>query len=236
MSLNPNLKYKGQKFTNAPVVEAVTEIRFPINLSVDSYKDKFYNISKEEFPDIRLPEPSSLEHHISQPLNYYSRDKKKNLVASATRFSYITRDYSTFHDFKANFLDYLNRFHKSYSLESINRLGLRYINHVVFQKENESIPLNEFTHFSFNLPSAISSESIKDFQTAFTVNIPGGLLRCVVGTAKKNDTDIFILDNDIGMIGNFKVGDMNNLLDKAHDHIENIFLEFLTEDYLKSIA
>ena len=73
------------------------------------------------------------------------------------------------------------------------------------------------------------------FQTIFIVKIPNGTIRSVIGTTKKVGADVLTLDNDIGITGEYSIDGIDKLLDEAHNKIETIFLEFVTERYLDSI-
>jgi uncharacterized protein (TIGR04255 family) len=228
-------RYKGKKFTKAPVVEAVFEIRFPLNLAVDSFKYKFYDAIKNTHPIIELVDFNPFEHPITQNLNYYSSDKSENLICGASKFAYITRAYKTYHEFKNNFNQYIKSFNECFNITEINRIGFRFINQIVCKKQENCVPLSNYLDFGFKLPDDIPLTMLKDFQTTLTLETKGGSIRSIIGTKNKGDQTILTLDNDLVQVGSFKMGNIIDLLDRAHEDIENIFLDFLSDKYLDTI-
>lgn len=236
--MEPDLKskYKGKKFTKAPVVEAVFEIRFPLNLAIDCFKYKFYDAVKNTHPKIELADYNPFEHPITQLLNYYTPDKSENLICGTSKFAYITRAYKTYHEFKNNFVRYIKSFNECFNITEINRIGFRFINQIICKKQENCVPLRDYLDFGFILPASIPLTTVKDFQTTLTLDIKDGSIRSIIGTVKKDDITILTLDNDLVRVGSFKMGNIAEILDNAHEDIENIFLEFMSEKYLDSIV
>ena len=227
-----NLKYKGKKFSKAPIVEAVFEMRFPINLSIDTKKDQFYSFIQTDFPNIRTPQPSPFEHHLIQPISYYSNDGSQNLNCSVSKFAVITRSYNTFHEFKEGALKYVSKLVELYGVREINRLGLRYINHIQIPKGSVS----DYLNFGFRLPGALSSGELLDFQTILVTKLEKGHVRTVIARDRKETGNLLILDNDVIFEGSFSASALGELLTEMHDKIETIFLDMLVDKYIKEIV
>jgi uncharacterized protein (TIGR04255 family) len=230
-----NLEYKGKKFSKAPLVEAIFEVRYPLNLSVDTKKDVFFNSIKDIFPNINTPEPLPFEHHIIEPMAYYSVDGTENLSCSVSKLSYITRSYQTFHGFKERVIKYSGILDKVCGVNKVNRIGLRYINHIQIAKEGEGIPINKYLKFNFNLPESIPKNNIIDFQTLLVTKFEKGSVRSIFATSKKSDKDILILDNDVIISGEYNTNEIDKILTEAHDKVETVFLDTLNSEYLKNI-
>jgi len=230
MSLK-NLEYKGKKFKKAPIVEAIFEMRFPINLSIDTKKDQFYNFIKAEFPDIKPPQPTPFEHHLIQPIGYYSTTGKKNLNCSVSKFSVITREYNTFQDFKQSIVKYVTKLAELYGIQEITRLGLRYINRI----EAKSGNFNKYLNFNFALPESLSKNELQDFQTLLNTKLEKGHLRTIIAKDKKELGNYLLLDNDVIFEGVYEVKLIDGLLAEMHEKIETVFLDMLVKEYVEEI-
>lgn len=223
-------------------MQAVLEIRYPASLSVDCRKDKFYEQISGQFPVIKLPELSPLEPYLAQPISYYSQDETKNLFASATKFSYVTRAYRQYKDFKSEAMPIVENFIEAYKIKKIARIGLRYINHIGTISKKAGIDYGQVLDISFKVPSSIRLGSLKDFQTVFVCNFENnGTIRTLIGSAKQAGPDnvpqdIIVIDNDISFAGSLEPASLSGLSDKAHEEAERIFVELMRKEYIESFG
>lgn len=234
-------KYKGKRFTKSPLAEVVVEIRYPVNLSIDCRKDEFYKIIRNEFPVVQLPDPISMEPHLSQPISFISLDGKKNLKAGATRFAFLTRTYLDYKNFEQEIIPLLSSFTNLYEISNVEKLGLRYINHIETSRSQRGVDYQNILEVQFVLPTSVHKNSLSNFRCAFVANINDGNIRTTIGTGQTNSEgqpkkDILVLDNDVSIIGNIPSNTLPKVLSRAHDEVETIFIEILKDTYLDSLG
>ncbi|MGB8657691.1 MAG: TIGR04255 family protein [Candidatus Zixiibacteriota bacterium] len=142
-------------YKNSPLVESVFEIRFPPELSIECRKDEYYDQIRNEFPEINLPLVDSPEPYAMR--NYLFRDskKEKGIQFSINKCSFHRYAYFGFNQFKVEALKYLRLFAERFKIQTLNRVGLRYVNHIPILREDGVIPLDKFLNFGYKIPKSI---------------------------------------------------------------------------------
>lgn len=225
----------GKVYRNAPLKEAVFEIRFPANLSIECRRADFYETIKTEFPHIFVPIPDSVEALALKPYEFRSVDSKKCVRFSINRFSFNTIDYSGgFELFEEECLRYITLFLNFFEIKILNRTGLRYVNQIPIIRRNGVIPIAEYLNFGFKLPVAISSEP-ELFHTVLVNRVGDGKLRILVQYQQVDkSTEVIVLDFDYYYEGSLSSVDFPQLLTNSHKHIkESVFMNLISDNYKK---
>ena len=132
-----------RSYKNPPLIEAIFEIRFPAELSIECQRDKFYEKIRNDYPQILVPivmgEPPSLKSY-----EFTGSEGKKIIRCSINTFSIHTNEYEGFARFKEDCLKYTQLFTKLYSITSLKRTGLRYINHIPIVRIEGCIPIQKY--------------------------------------------------------------------------------------------
>jgi uncharacterized protein (TIGR04255 family) len=222
-------------YKNPPLLEAVFEIRFPPELTIECKKDEYYNLIRSEFPEINLPIVDSPEPY---PLrNYLFRDSKreKGIQFSINKCSFHRYKYLGFNQFKEESLKDLNLFAQKFKIQTLNRTGLRYINHIPILRENGIIPLGKFLNFGYKTPKSIP-DAYEFLHTVLFIKLGEGSLRLLIQYRKLQDekeTEIIILDFDYFFEGDLEFSKVETYINESHKHTKTIFEELVTEHYKK---
>ncbi len=242
------------QFKNPPVVEAVFETRFPPNLFVDANRHNYFNLISEEFPTTLFPKAEAGTSPSLQPFRFDSISNDKSIKLSVNTFSFITRNYSTFPEFKAETLRFLYMFAEMFQLDSLRRTGLRYVNHIYI---DESDNVDKFLNINFELP-LIDKNKIKPFRYELSSPLGEGSVRVLIqqestefdSTDLKHTVPLPLLE-ELGKIKTNRIvldfdyyidhGDMNiknidHYLAVSHSHTKELFLSLITDEYRASLG
>lgn len=220
-------------YKNAPLIEAVFEITFPPELSIETKRDEFYKKIRDEFPEINLPLQTDQEPY---PLkNYLFRDTKreKGIAYSINKFSYHCYKYYGFARFKEDSLKYLKMFAEYFGIRNLERTGLRYVNHMPILSEDGVIPIERYLDFGYKLPNSIP-EKYSFLHTVVFVKLGEGNLRILIQYQKLPDalqTEIILLDFDYFLEGKLSFSNIETYLDDSHKHTKKVFEDLTTEEY-----
>lgn len=220
-------------YKNPPLTEAVFEITFPPELSIETKRDEFYKKIRNEFPEINLPLQTDQEPY---PLkNYLFRDTKreKGIAYSINKFSYHRYKYYGFATFKEENLKYLNMFAEYFGIRNLERTGLRYVNHIPILSEDGVIPIERYLHFGYKMPNSIP-EKYSLLHTVVFVKLGEGNLRILIQYQKLPDalqSEIILLDFDYFLEGKLSFSNIETYLDDSHKHTKKIFEDLTTEEY-----
>lgn len=225
----------GKVYKNAPLKEAIFEIRFPADLSIECKRADFYNRIKVDFPHIFVPIVDPAEAVALKPYDFKSADLKKMIRFSINRFSFHAMDYSGgFELFEEECLKYINLFLDYFKISSLNRTGLRYINQIPIIRKNGTIPIREYLNFGFKLPETISVEP-ELFHTVLVSRVSDGKLRILVQYQQvERNNEVIVLDFDYYYEGTFPASNFHQFLTSSHKHIkEQVFMNLISDNYKK---
>ena len=221
-----------EKLKNSPLVEAIFEIRFPAELSIECNKDKYYEKIRGNFPQILIPKTLPSDAYALEPYQFESSSRAELIRFSINRFSYIARKYDSFKVFKEKSLKYINLFSDIFKISTLKRTGLRYINHIPIKREYGMIPITKYLKFGYKLPSSIPTNP-EFFQTILLTKIDDGKLRVLIqaqGTEIKEMEEIIVLDFDFSYEGDLVVSDLAKCLNDSHKHTKEVFEDLISEE------
>jgi uncharacterized protein (TIGR04255 family) len=222
-------------FKNAPLVQAIFEVRFSGEPAIESRRHEFYDLVRSEFPKVYVPTVQAGEAPSLKPYTYKNEKESDELNVGLNRFSFITLDYPGYQSFRGRFLKYFVPFRQIYGLSKLNRTGLRYVNHIPVLREKGMIPLSNFLNFGYKLPPSIPEE-IESLGTFLTVTIGDGHLRIVISHEELQDptrSEVIALDFDYFLDQDLVADRVEQYLDKSHEHTKKIFVDLVSEKYLQ---
>lgn len=215
-------------FPNAPLVEAIFEIRFSANLSIDCKKDQYHAKIKAAFPILfiptKMPSPPIISYRMA------SKDDKKRVIFSINSFVFSCAKYEGFLKFKEDCDRFMMDFVQFFKIESLTRIGLRYINNIPILKKEGLIPLNRYLNFGYGLPNSIP-ENIEYINSEFITHCDDGKTRILIRNDIRDNDEVIVLDFDYFFEGELESKKISDYLKKSHKHTKQFFLDIITEEY-----
>ena len=221
------------KYKNAPVIEAVFEIRFPAELSIESRRDEYYEEIRAYYPNISVPVIDSPEPYPLKAYRFETDNKTKLIQFSINKFSFHSKKYETFKEFSSEALKYTESFCKHYKISSLKRTGLRYINYIPIERQDGIVLLAKYLKFGYILPNAIPN-NFELFHTVLLTRIEAGKLRILItsqealGAGRK---EVIVLDFDFFFEGDILVDHLQDYLQRSHLHTKKIFESLISDEY-----
>lgn len=215
-------------YKNAPLIEAVYEVRFSPILAIESYRDKFYDKIKDLFPDVIIPK-SNLE-----PYRFEKHDRSWSILLSPVLVAVSCKKYEGFQSYKKECLKLLSVFGEMFTVERMTRSGLRYVNIIPFTRESGIIPLKTFLNVEINLPKAVPS-TFKTASFIFVSQLEKGNITTRVEPVMSPDQsqEALILDFDYAKETNLSYKNLDGYLEESHTHTKALFEGLVTEKYRK---
>lgn len=223
----------GKTFKHAPLKEAVFEIRFPPDLYAETKRADFYNLIKKDFPQIFVPIAGPAESFALKPYDFKNNDGTKLIKYSINRFSFHTQEYSKgFEAFEEECLKYTNLLIDFLKIQTLDRIGLRYINEIPVIRRDGIIKLSDYLKISFDAPDFLTTDP-ELFHYAVLAKVDDGKLRLLTQCQiLPLGGEVIVLDFDYFFENKIKAKDFNVFLSKAHDNIKNkIFLKLISDKY-----
>jgi uncharacterized protein (TIGR04255 family) len=223
-------------FPNAPVKEAIFQVRFPGELAIEGKRHEFQNKVRSEYPTLYVPKVQLEVAPALQAYSFRNEQEKATLNLALNSFSYSTNQYLGFEKFRDRFLSAFSVFQEMFNIPKFSRTGLRYTNHIPILKEQGTIPLAEALKIGLKLPNLIP-EKYEEFLVAFATELGEGKLRCIVQHQEEQPQgkEFLLLDFDYFIKGELNPNSIERLLETSHHHTKEVFLSFITEGYLAAM-
>jgi uncharacterized protein (TIGR04255 family) len=226
------------KYNNSPIIEAVCEFQFGKDTDWDmTIPGVMYGEIKNTFPhkeqharlDINLPKDASGNAQLNNAnLARFLSEDKKQLIQVGQRTLSINRlkPYVAWSEFKSLIDEAFNILDQKVALNSIQRIGLRYINRIeILQK-----PVMLENYFKFR---PFFGEELQRDYSGFIVGCMfpffGERDSCKVeltnAVPENNGASAFVLDIDYSMLKPQGIAVAQSLewVEKAHEEVEKIF-------------
>jgi uncharacterized protein (TIGR04255 family) len=231
------------RLANAPLIEVVFELRFPGNFAVYAGLDRFQQTLGEDFPSLLVPKVQAGEALALKPFQWQSEDGSRSINVALNLFSFMSRKYGVFGEFRSEFRKYADSFFGIYSPKKFTRLGLRFIN-LFPQLDSTVSALHPWLDLGMRTP--VSPEgTVREIQGSMVVDVPPSQLRMTFGKAIQNSprpgtpfaglTEGFVLDFDFYREGSIPMDEMLPFLETGHEIIESWFFSLLRSDALKML-
>ncbi|MDA8248467.1 MAG: TIGR04255 family protein [Rhodospirillales bacterium] len=142
----------GKKMRHAPVYFAIVQVRFNPIMALDDYapkiqdrmrRDGYPDLQKVMFPTFNLNispgEASPVQVPVVQTARYTFANmaKTSGFALDQGSLSFLTADYDVFGTFSATFVAGLKIVHDVVGLDYVDRIGVRYLDAVYPQKDEE---------------------------------------------------------------------------------------------------
>ena len=223
-------------FPNAPVKEAIFQVRFPGELSIEGKRHEFQSKVRSEYPTLYVPKVQPEVAPALQAYSFRNEEEKASINLALNSFSYSTNQYLGFEKFRNRFLAAFSVFQEMFNIPKFSRIGLRYTNHIPILKEQGIIPLVEALKIGLKLPSLIP-EKYEEFLVVFATELGDGKLRCIVQyqEVQPQGKEFLLLDFDYFIKGELNPNSIESLLETSHRHTKEVFLSLITEGYLAAM-
>lgn len=251
------LSAMGQPLRLTPLVEALCEFKFTpsvSNLGWDmTLPGRLYERIREEFPNRSQASEVGIQFQLQPNSNnlpqviqglerlQLKRSDESAMVQIGSNVLIINQlKYETWDEF----LKLITRIFKEYVnlLDSqfiLNRIGLRYINHIPAPKD-KAFEIGDFITVVPNLSGALNrplSSFYQQYGVEYTEEKSILNLQSLMAE-KPNSELVIVLDLDFYSehVGNFtKIDEVRSWLEKAHHNIELAFVSSLSQKYYESI-
>ncbi|MCK4329817.1 TIGR04255 family protein [candidate division WOR-3 bacterium] len=222
-----------KRYKNPPIVQAVVEIKFPAELSIECRKDEYYEKIRKDFPNILVPVIDRPDPYPLRNYKFETMDKFRMITFSINRFSYHTKRYVDFKEFSTMAIKYSKMFCDLYKISSLKRIGLRYINHINITRQNGLIPIDKYLNFGYKLPESIPS-NFDLFQSILLSKFDDAKLRILINSEPTQaGGEIIVLDFDFSYEGELVTDDYADYLNKSHGYTKCVFEDIISSEYKK---
>jgi len=218
-------------YPNAPLSEAVFEIRFSGEPAVECHRDLFYEEVREKFPKVLVPQVNPGQFPALTPYHFRSADEKTSLMVAINRFAYSTRIYDGFASFKKQAMHYMVIFGEHFRLRELTRTGLRYVNIIPFSREGDLLPIERYFRFRVETPPVRPAQVSNISFRYVTPTEKGSLtlrLECVTSTEQQ---EAFLLDFDYAKVSGLNFNQLEEYIDESHAETKLFFESIVTDEY-----
>lgn len=221
-------------YPNAPLVEAVFEIRFPGEPSIECRRDQFFERVRSEYPTVLVPKVQAGQAPALGPYHFKRPDGQASVMTAINRFAFSTKKYEGFRLFKTEALRLIRIFSEMFSIGKLNRTGLRYINVIPFVREQDRFPLSDYLNLSVKLPRSFPEQS-KYLNISFVSPTDAGSVTTRIEPllAEDQSHEAILLDFDYAMETDLHIRDIERYIDQSHRHTKEMFEEVITDHYRK---
>lgn len=233
-----------KKYKNPPIKEAVCEVRFLTDkpLAMESI-EQFYAQIEADFPNKKIGKVGSFQLNLSkekqgeakiqeQKFDIFLSENQKTAVhvfAEGTVSIHKFEPYSSWTELKPVIFEVVDAYGKIFSPKSVERIGLRFVNEIKFEKAGFST--DKYFLYKLKFPDEVEGEIISHFVgTLFKVENGRDAINVrIADKATKEDNEkVFTFDLDY-----FLSKPQAILPNKLHEWIENAHMKL--ESYFEAI-
>ncbi|MCX6640893.1 MAG: TIGR04255 family protein [bacterium] len=225
-----------ETYPNAPLIEAVFEIRFSGEPRIECNRDLFFEKVREEFPCVLVPQAKDGRFIALDPHRFEKADGSAGFMIAMDKFALYVRRYPGFKTFSEMILKWFSIFHEIYRIDSLKRTGLRYINLIPFSRESGLIPLHHLLNLGIQLPNEMVNR-FENLSLTFTTRTTGGIITTKVESILSPDQsqEALLLDFDYAKVGELEFQDVGKYLRESHSKTKKFFEDLLADKYLEFI-
>ena len=167
-----------------------------------------------------------------KPYEFRSADQKKWLSMSINRFAFSTIEYQGYRGFAKEALKYVSKFVKQFHLSTISRTGLRYINAILFTREDGLLPLDRYFNLTIGLPSGLpSSVSVLDLRLDVPIDTGSLTIRLEPVLSPDGTREAFVLDFDYSKTKDLTPNHLRKYIDESHNYTKRFFEAIITDEF-----
>lgn len=228
------MEIKKEIYPNQPLVEVVFEIRFPGEPVIESKRYEFYNRIREIYPNVIVPQLKAGAFPALVPYRFERSDGFAGTMVAIDKFSFYSRQYPGYEDFKKEFLRLLIEFNKICNLGKLTRVGWRYVNIIPFTRENGNISLKRFLNSDLYLAKNIP-EGYENLSLRLVSKVGDCSITTILESTKSSDStrEALLLDFDCSREKELRFSEVEVYIDESHGTARSMFEQMITDDYRK---
>lgn len=226
-------KIDSEIYPNSPLVEVIFEIRFPGEPVVECRRDIFYELVRKDYSKVLVPPTKEGSFVALEPYRFEKDDGSSGIMLAMNKFSYYSRKYPGFDQFKTEALKLIGKFRKAYpKITKLNRTGFRYVNIIPFTREEGLIPIEQFLKVGLKVPSVIP-EKYNKISIGFISEADGDSVTTRVETMTTADQtgEAMLLDIDYAKEKKLSIGSVKTYIDNSHKCARQLFEDLITDNY-----
>lgn len=226
---------KTEIYKNAPLIETVFEIRFPVELAIECNRDKLYKKIRNIYSKVLVPGAIPGKVIALEPYRFESADGNNGIMISINKLAFYCKKYEGFNSFKKEVMRVFSIFEELFKIQKLRRAGLRYINIIPFIRENDIIPIENYLNIKIVLPNFITTD-FKNLSLIFVSQTKeGDSLTTRIESAISNDKkqEGIILDFDYAQEGDLYFSQIDKYLEESHTNTKHLFEQLITDNYKK---
>ncbi|RKX32290.1 MAG: hypothetical protein DRP46_01495 [Candidatus Zixiibacteriota bacterium] len=237
---------KAKKFKYPPLTEVAFEIKFDPKLRIFDKLSDFQELIASKLPQIG--EEHLFPFSSNMPLEDSTRNLKKRVVfedsankkllrLSVDGFNFIEKSYESFAKYQKEIATLWKDFSDIMGNLSLNRIGLRYINHLKIPYTDELKDMEKYIKPYYSM-ERLNKEKVKSISIESRILRDDYILTIRSGIISEDTTDkgkhkVYLLDYDCYLDNPKLIKNVSVLINKYHDVIEKQFLSDLEIKYLK---
>jgi uncharacterized protein (TIGR04255 family) len=214
------------------VREVAFELRFAPRLRIAPEVWRIQDSLAEGYPAVSQEVQPQADGRLLQAYVFANPEEGRSIKVSQENFVAVFNQYGSFEEFKEEALLRTETFTREFSIQTFQRVGLRYVNHIELAPGQGVRDLQRYVNLPLDLdrfdPASIE-QLLTEFRLAVEehkITIRGALIR-MPGKAG----GLFILDLDCYMLAPVYIHDLSPLMDVFHHRIQIQFLEHIREEY-----
>jgi len=219
-------------FANPSVREVAFELRFTPRLRINAEVWKIQDSLADSYPTVSQEVQPQADGRLLQLQVFANPESGRSIKASQENFVVVFNRYGSFEEFKDEAFLRCEVFAREFSIQSFQRVGLRYVNHIELGAGQGVRDLQRYVNLPVDFerfdPASIE-QLLTEFRLALgehKITIRGALIR-IPGKPE----GLFILDFDCYTLAPVEVGSLPTLMDEFHRKIQVQFLEHIREEY-----
>jgi uncharacterized protein (TIGR04255 family) len=215
-------------FPYPPLREVAFEIRFAPRLRVAAELWRFQDQLLAEYPESSV-EAAFRSNGTTLEINVFNNAAAGRLLkVSQQNFAIVFTKYASFEIFKAEVSEKVVRFCQTFGIETVTRVGLRYINQFLLDNHNpEALPEYVRPLLDFE---RVPLTNIRHFVTE--VEVACGSHLAMMRAALIPDKALFyVLDIDCHQDEERPSGAVLDMMDSFHESAQSLFLDHVTPSY-----
>ena len=226
-------KLKFEIYPNSPLVEVIFEIRFLGEPVIECRRDIFFDLIRSDYSNLLVPQTKKGGFIALEPYRFEKQDRSAGIMLPVNRFSYYCRKYPGFVAFKKEVLKLIRKFKQAYpKINTLSRIGFRYVNIIPFTREDSAVPLDRFLNIRFQMPRTIPGK-YANISLGFIAKANKGSITARIETLKATDQsgEAILLDLDYAKEEGLSMKNINKYLDESHNYSRQIFEDLITDSY-----
>lgn len=235
-NMTNNLKHPSNQLD-----KVICQIRFPALLEIDNKISDFQNHIKKEYPNYSKSvgiQTSFIEIPDTYDHVFTSSNKQWSISVSISAMSLTTSSYVNWDDFKIRYLNVINALTDVFDIDSVGRIGLRYIN-AIRPSSMKVSNLSEIISEPYINMIDCKLGSILGFNTIIDCGLKNNIqARIALGLIQFSDDSEqgFLIDNDVFSTKKICVNDIMGTLDTFNSESVKLFCEITTKKMQKEVG